>query len=271
LSTYQVVDATVEISDYPENAVGPVVIPAEIAGKPVTSIEDGAFLDCTGLTSVTIPSSVTIIGDSSFRGCRGLTSVTIPSSVIRLGESWDGGPSGGAFVGCSGLTTAAFLGNAPDFGEDGFIGAAPGFRIYYLSGRTGFTSPTWHGYPATMIDEATYPAASWLLAHGLWYDTDLHADPDGDGVGLLMAYALNLDPRLNLQSSLPAPVLSADTLSLSFHATSPGITYKVETSTDLQHWTSQGVTQSAPGQDRRSTASVPRDSASRFLRLVVED
>ena len=70
-----------------------------------------------------------------------------------------------------------------------------------------------------MIDEATYPAASWLLAHGLWYDTDLHQDPDGDGVSLLMAYALDLDPRLNLQGSLPVSVRNGNTLSLSFHAT----------------------------------------------------
>ena len=84
-----------------------------------------------------------------------------------------------------------------------------------------------------MINETTYPAASWLLAHGLWYDTDLQQDTDGDGVNLLMAYALDLDPRLNLRGSLPAPVLGPVTLSLSFHGTSPGITYQVETSTDL--------------------------------------
>ena len=122
-----------------------------------------------------------------------------------------------------------------------------------------------------MINEATYPAASWLLAHGLSYDTDLHQDPDGDGVTLLMAYALDLDPRHNLQGSLPVPVLDGSTLSLSFHATSPGITYRVETSTDLTHWTTTGVTQSAPGADDRSTATVLRDSPDRFLRLVVGD
>ncbi|MFN0129695.1 MAG: hypothetical protein ACKV19_23770 [Verrucomicrobiales bacterium] len=60
LFTYQVVaGAAVEISDYPEDAVGPVVIPAGIAGKPVTSIAGHAFSGCSGLTSVTIPSSVT--------------------------------------------------------------------------------------------------------------------------------------------------------------------------------------------------------------------
>ncbi|MBC8207433.1 MAG: leucine-rich repeat protein [Kiritimatiellales bacterium] len=31
------------------------------------------FRECSGLTSVTIPSSVTSIGDSAFNGCSGLT------------------------------------------------------------------------------------------------------------------------------------------------------------------------------------------------------
>ncbi|NCA74193.1 MAG: hypothetical protein EOM93_05060, partial [Gammaproteobacteria bacterium] len=45
-----------------------------------------AFSDCTGLTSVTIPSSVTYIGQSAFEGCTGLTSVTIPESVTEIGH-----------------------------------------------------------------------------------------------------------------------------------------------------------------------------------------
>lgn len=41
----------------------------------VTSIGDGAFRGCVGLTSITIPSGVTSIGYGAFRGCRNLTSV----------------------------------------------------------------------------------------------------------------------------------------------------------------------------------------------------
>ncbi len=188
--------------------------------------------------------------------------MTIQQGVTSIGFQ--------AFLGCP-LAKAVFLGDAPSLGWVVFEGTAPDFTIYYLSSSTGFTSPTWNGYPATMVDEAVYPAASWLLSHGLWYDTDLHQDPNGDGVSLLMAYALDLDPRLNLQGSLPMPVLDGNTLSLSFHATSPGITYKVETSTDLHDWKLKGVNQSAPGPDGRSTATVTLDSPRRFLCLVVED
>ena len=57
-----------------------------------------AFLNCTGLTSITIPNSVTSIGDgSTFCGCSNLTSITIPNSVTSIGSE--------TFKGCSGLTS----------------------------------------------------------------------------------------------------------------------------------------------------------------------
>ena len=56
-----------------------------------------AFWGCSGLTSVTIPSSVTKIGYETFAYCRGLTSVTVPSSVTKIGDN--------TFSGCSGLTS----------------------------------------------------------------------------------------------------------------------------------------------------------------------
>ena len=56
-----------------------------------------AFSGCSGLTSLTIPSSVTEIGSYAFEDCSGLTSLTIPSSVTSIDDN--------AFSGCSGLTS----------------------------------------------------------------------------------------------------------------------------------------------------------------------
>ena len=53
----------------------------------VVAIGNAAFVNCSGLTSVTIPESVTSIGGSAFEGCSGLTSVTIPESVTSIGAS----------------------------------------------------------------------------------------------------------------------------------------------------------------------------------------
>ena len=58
---------------------------------------DYAFSGCSGLTSLTLPSSVTSIGRGAFHGCWKLTSLTIPSGVTSIGYY--------AFRGCSGLTS----------------------------------------------------------------------------------------------------------------------------------------------------------------------
>ena len=74
-----------------------------------------AFSDCSGLTSLTIPSSVTSIGYCAFLGCSGLTSFTIPSSVTSIG--W------GAFCGCRGLTSIyVYTEKLPNMGSDVFDG-----------------------------------------------------------------------------------------------------------------------------------------------------
>ena len=61
--TYSVNGGTAEIyrngyAAISPNPTGAVTIPSTLGGKPVTSIEDSAFEDCSGLTSVTIPRQV---------------------------------------------------------------------------------------------------------------------------------------------------------------------------------------------------------------------
>ena len=64
------------------------------------------FSGCSGLTSITIPSSVTSIDADCFRNCTGLTFVTIPSSVTSLGYK--------CFSGCKNLETVYFKGKKCD-------------------------------------------------------------------------------------------------------------------------------------------------------------
>ena len=60
-----------------------VEIPAEINGKPVTSIDQYSFYQKT-MTSVTIPDTVKKIGESAFYECKKLKNVHIPDSVTDL-------------------------------------------------------------------------------------------------------------------------------------------------------------------------------------------
>ncbi len=61
------------------------------------SIDHSAFYGCANLKSVVLPNGITSIGGSTFFGCSNLTSVTIPSSVTEVGS--------GAFWNCTSLTS----------------------------------------------------------------------------------------------------------------------------------------------------------------------
>ena len=97
---------------------GDIIIPEKIKGNDgveyvVTSLGASCFKGCSGLTSITIPSSVTSLGESCFEGCRGLTSITIPSSVTSLG--------GYCFYGCSGLISITIPSSVTSLGGNCFL------------------------------------------------------------------------------------------------------------------------------------------------------
>ena len=83
----------------------------------VTSIGAGAFGHCSGLTSLTIPSSVTTIGGSAFSGCSGLTSLTIPKSVKAIYDN--------SLYGCTSLRDVyCYIESVPTTSASAFQGAS---------------------------------------------------------------------------------------------------------------------------------------------------
>ena len=79
----------------------------------VTSIGEAAFVNCSGLSSITIPESVTSIETYAFKLC-GFTSIAIPESVTSIGD--------GAFSYCSSLSSIIISQNSKltSIGQDAF-------------------------------------------------------------------------------------------------------------------------------------------------------
>ena len=96
----------------------------------VTEIGEDAFMNCRGLTNFTIPSGVTSIGTSAFFCCYGLISLTIPSSVTAIGSR--------AFNDCSRLTSIyAYMEKLPETGSNLFLGCNEKKCTVYVPKGTG--------------------------------------------------------------------------------------------------------------------------------------
>ena len=109
----------------------------------VTSIGDDAFYYCTSLTSITIPDGVTSIGDDAFFYCTRLTNITIPDSVISIGS--------GTFYNCASLTSVTIPDSVTTIGNSAF---------FYCTRLTNITIPD----SVTTIDRDAFLGCSSLTS-----------------------------------------------------------------------------------------------------------
>ena len=135
----------------------------------VTSIGDLAFSDCSSLTSIEIPSGVTSIGYYAFYGCSSLTSIEIPSSVTSIGSN--------AFKNCSGLTSIEIPSSVTSVWSSAFSGCSS-LKYIHLSGNLTSAyslSGTWQ-YSATELTTPNFStnttssmkSAGWYYQESAW-------------------------------------------------------------------------------------------------------
>ena len=161
----------------------------------VTSLGGSCFYECSSLTSITLPSSVTSLGEFCFKDCSGLTSITIPSSVTSLGTSCFSGCSGltsitipssvtslgdGCFIDCSGLTSITIPSSVTSLGESCFSYCS-GLETVYFKGKVPeYTSRS--GIPtATIIKVPTEYLQDYKDVLGSSYKYIYAWNPDGSG------------------------------------------------------------------------------------------
>ena len=134
------------ISNVYENGKGIIAFDDEL-----TSIKDFAFLDCTNLSSISLPMSVKSIGEESFKNCYNLTSINLPASIERIGvcaffncthlvniilPNGLTSISNETFCGCSGLSSISIPNSVTSIGDSAFSGCHSLTNIVLPKGLT---------------------------------------------------------------------------------------------------------------------------------------
>ena len=125
-------DGTIEITKFVDSTSTDIELPAVIDGKSVTSIGEGAFWNCTSLTSITIPDSVTSIEDSAFDGCSSLTNIVFSDNLTNIGKE--------AFSNCYNLTSINIPKNVTSIGENAFYSCSSVTEITVDLDNSAYTS-----------------------------------------------------------------------------------------------------------------------------------
>ena len=101
----------------------------DLSNTKVTSIGDNAFISCTKLTTITLPSTLTTIGNSAFHSCSSLASFSVPGSVTTIGAQ--------AFDYCDNLADFTFEASNTTLNCPANIACTTNFNMYRNVNLTG--------------------------------------------------------------------------------------------------------------------------------------
>ena len=120
----------------------------------ITAIGASAFMDCAGLTSVTMPSSVITIGNSAFQNCAALKSIVIPAGITAISDC--------AFSGCTSLASVTIPNSVTSIGNSAFSGCTPLASVVIPNSVTSIGAYTFFG--CVSLASVTLPAAATVAA-----------------------------------------------------------------------------------------------------------
>jgi hypothetical protein len=141
---------------------GAVTIPTSVTYDgttyKVTRIGESAFVNCSGLTSVTIPNSVTSIGEKAFANCSGLNRISLPSSVTSIDDK--------VFYGCSSLTSITIPLGVTEIGYQMFYKCSELRSITIPSSVTIISSEAFYG--CLSLTSITIPSSVKQIGSGVF-------------------------------------------------------------------------------------------------------
>lgn len=95
---------------------GEFVIPEQVNGLPVRSIEYHFCYENEDITSLRLPSTLRNIDASAFNNCTSLHELSIPSTVTHIGMT--------AFYSCAALTSVTYYGSLPELESTNIYGGS---------------------------------------------------------------------------------------------------------------------------------------------------
>ena len=138
----------------------------------MTSLGDYTFYNCSGLTSITIPSSVTNLGQYAFSGCSGLTSITLPNSMTCIGQY--------AFYGCTGSISITIPNSVTSIGNYAFYGCSGLKSVTIPNSVTSIGNYAF--YDCTGLTAVTIPNSVTSIGNFAFYGCYLRSLTIGAGV-----------------------------------------------------------------------------------------